>query len=377
MSHIAVFADDLTGASASAGSLAKGFGMPIAIAEQLPRIVPGPIVLNTRSREDSSRSGLVTDWVQQLWEQGCRDFDKRIDTTLRGPAPDELARLRNALPMSPWIGVVAAYPAAGRTTRNGRQYVWEHPVTEILSIHTDYLPAYLFGEGAAVRLVPRQELNTELGRLAQILGESPLPVIFDAVCDADLIKIAEVLHRVRAAYLGPMITVSSGAVLEYYPAPRPKNVAVIIGSPTAINVQQIAYMMHHSEALVVAIDDPFPFAAVAPLIVFHSGLHPIETASREKISEHLATGVCRHLADLAQHNWFPQRLILSGGEMAQAFFDHTHAEGAYIQSSLAPLVGQGIIWGGEYHNTEIVTKGGMVGEESLLFELAVAPAVHS
>lgn len=173
-----VLADDSTGANASAGALAANFGKEIPVFDEIPSLKTFPIVLNTRSRDDSSRRVLVERWALALWQAGVGDFDKRVDTTLRGPGAEELRRLCQALPERPWIGVVAAYPRGGRRTRGGRQYLEGQPLAERLDIETDHLGEYLFGRGASWRMVKTDALGgPDLGpKLARITD----PVIFDA-----------------------------------------------------------------------------------------------------------------------------------------------------------------------------------------------------
>ena len=46
MNNIAVFADDLTGANASAGSLSRGLGVPVLVADVFDFLAQAYIVLN-------------------------------------------------------------------------------------------------------------------------------------------------------------------------------------------------------------------------------------------------------------------------------------------------------------------------------------------
>lgn len=372
----AVFADDLTGASASAGSLAWGLGLPITVSEQLPRDFSGPLVLNTRSREEPDRSGFIAPWVTRLWDQGYRDFDKRIDTTLRGPAPAELAQLIEALPEEPWVGVIAAYPSADRTTMGGRQYLYGKAVTtQLPEVANDCLTDYLFWRSAQVRVVLTEELRQNAQRMAVELS-SFRRVIFDVTSEDDLGHIGQILHHVRGLWTGPIVTVTSGAVLTYYPGHVPERVAVIVGSPTVTNLQQIDYLLKQRAVSLLALAEPISPDSVNSLIVLHSGLTPVKAAHRQPIAAQLADQAGERLSDLRRQGWVPERIIVTGGEMAQAFLDGTHAVGTQVVRLLAPLVGQGIIRGGEYHAAEIVTKGGMVGSEALLYQLTLAPSVN-
>lgn len=373
---IAVFADDLTGANASAGALARALGVPITVSEVGIGVRNGPVVLNTRSREDPTRRQWVSQWTKELWGRGYRGFDKRVDTTLRGPAPYELNLLVQSLPTKPWIGVVAGYPLAGRTTVHGRQFVWNKPVGQVFSeVATDFLPAYFFGDSNGAYIVTTEELNQDFSGLAERLILSHTPVVFDVENQVDLQNIARVLQDVEYLHEGPVVTATSGAVLEYYVAPMDFRVVVIVGSPTQVNLDQIQYISRRRSVRLASLMDPVTPINTPSVVILHSGLEPISSDLREDITEDLAKAAYRRLDELRKQNWVPQRIILTGGEMAQAFLDCTYAKEVRIQTLLAPLVGQGTIIGGEYHGIEIVTKGGLVGTESLLYELSKAPRV--
>ncbi|MCY0877488.1 MAG: hypothetical protein OWU84_00860 [Firmicutes bacterium] len=374
--RLAVLADDATGANASAAALAASLGRDVPVYDALPAVTTFPMVLNTQSREDVSRSGLVQTWARRLWEAGVRDFDKRIDTTLRGPAPDELQRLVAALPDTPWIGVVAAYPQAGRITRGGRQYLDGLPLAERMAVDTDDLGTYLFGGEQSCRIVATHELS--LPGLAEGLLTLGEPVIFDAEDDADLFRIARVLRRVRRRWSGAMLTVTSGAVLHYYPAETDLHTAIIVGSPTAVNIAQVQRLRERLPTWCWPLEEPMlserkPEDAV---IVLHSGLQPVAHRDRRDLSGQLATAALARLHELAKSEWVPERFILTGGELSQAFLRQSGARGAIMHRLAAPLVGHGRIEGGRYADRELLTKGGMVGQPNLLLELVLTPPLR-
>lgn len=374
MRRFAVLADDATGANASAGALAWGLHRAVSVWDDLPPSAPYPLVLNTRSREDSGRSHLVSDWGRVLWNQGVRDFDKRIDTTLRGPAAEELKRLCLALPDVPWIGVVSAYPEADRTTKEGRQWITGQAVHEVLSVQTSHLGEYLFGSPHDVFVISREQYLDQ--HLSERLLEIQKPIVFDVQTEIDLVHVSRILHKVRKRHAGSMVTVTSGAVLRYYPAVSPRRTAIIVGSPTTRNVQQVHYLLRHSNARVGSLGQSLDRMATLPdVIVLHSGLHVVKIGGREAWSRQLAHNAVARLEELSMQGWTPDRLVLTGGEMAQAFLDCTGAVGTRIVAMPEPLVSHGYILAGSYADTEILTKGGMVGDESLFFELASLPAL--
>ena len=373
--RFAVLADDLTGSNASAGDLAMGIGRPVSVLHTLPRTLDGLFVLNSRSREDSSRSALIGPWVNHLWRAGYRDFDKRIDTTLRGPGPMELNLLIRSLPEDPWVGVVAAYPSAGRTTRDGRQYLYERPVSEALSeVAIDDLGPYLFPDGPMPVKIRRELLHQDIAPLLASLTAARR-VCFDVGDEEDLSRVGRILHRIRKSMSGTMVTVSSGALLRYYPGRIPERIAVIVGSPTATNLAQIEYLCQRRPIYDHFLGDPIVFSDLPDVVLLHSGRQPIQAEARQPISRSLAESAANRLLELEQQGWTPERFIITGGEMAQAFLDQVEANAVEILRLPSPLVGQGVIRGGAYSGCEIVTKGGLVGDRQLLHQLVLAPAI--
>lgn len=374
--RLVVFADDATGANASAGALAQSLGRPVPVMDHLGTASHDIVVLNTKSREDPSRVGLIIPWARDLWRAGHRHFDKRIDTTLRGPAPEELENLCHALPQKPWVGVVAAYPDAARSTRGGRQWVGDQLARDVVDIASDDVGKYLFGQGGC--LYVNSDRYTESALASELLN-SPDPVIFDAFSNHHLAQVAAIIRLIRQFYPGPVVTVSSGALFCFYPAGPPARTLIIVGSPTMINLQQVAYLQKHYKMLTWPLDQPLTQADASslPVIILHSGLTPVEARNRQDLSSLLAERAVTRLEELSHYHWVPQRFILTGGEMAQSFLDHVQATGTQMAGFAAPLVGHGWIDGGRYSGIEIMTKGGMVGAHTLLFELASRPSLSS
>lgn len=174
-----------------------------------------------------------------------------------------------------------------------------------------------------------------------------------------------------------MLTVTSGALLRYYPLDHPLRTVIIMGSPTDTNVSQVNFLAKRHPAVVWALKEAHTtIHPKQPLIALHSGLQPIAQHERLDVTEHLVTLALERLEELANTGWFPQRLILTGGELSQVFLSRTAAHGTLIRRLAAPLVGHGWIEGGLFGGCEVLTKGGMVGQPPLLLELVLAPALN-
>ena len=229
---IGVIADDFTGASDIANTLAKGLlgqgglvttqymGVPEGAAG--PEVEAGVISLKSRSIpvEDAVASSLAA--LHWLKAQGCRQivfkYCSTFDSTPAGNIGPVAEALADALDVK---GVVAcpSFPAMRRTVYEGHLFVGDrllnesgmqnHPLTPMtdadirrwLRLQTDsdvgHVPAPVVGEGA-------EAIDAALRACAQ-RGETL--VIVDAVTDEDLVRIG------KACADAPLLTGGSGIAL--------------------------------------------------------------------------------------------------------------------------------------------------------------------
>lgn len=122
-----VLADDLTGALDTGVQLAQRGARVWAFVEgETPHLPPeGTDVavanLDSRHLPPEQAAERVRAWAEMYAGQGVRRFYKKTDSALRGNIGAELSALRQALgARALWF--VPAFPAAGRTTRGGRQF---------------------------------------------------------------------------------------------------------------------------------------------------------------------------------------------------------------------------------------------------------------
>jgi uncharacterized protein YgbK (DUF1537 family) len=229
---IGVIADDFTGASDVANTLAKGLpGQGGLVTSQFmgvpqgtvgPEIEAGVVSLKSRSIpvEDAVASSLAAlDWLKA---QGCRQFVFKycstFDSTPEGNIGPVAEALADALDVK---GVVAcpAFPAMGRTVYQGHLFVGDalldesgmqnHPLTPMtdsnirrwLRLQTasevGHVPAQVVGAGA--------EAIAAALRACAHRGETL--AIVDAVADEDLVRIGQ------ACADAPLLTGGSGIAL--------------------------------------------------------------------------------------------------------------------------------------------------------------------
>lgn len=196
-----VLADDATGALECA-SLLAGLGLAVAIAFGGPRGAPGLLVVDTETRHLSAEAAGA---VVRRW--AVAGLFKKTDSTLRGNIAAELLALPGPVVYLP------AYPALGRTVREGRLFVDGVPVHETDFARDGRHPvtsssiAALFPAGTT-RLVPEPSALSLDDERVQIC---------DAETDADLVRFTEVLAGRRVTLAGPGGIVKLWAGLRDFP----------------------------------------------------------------------------------------------------------------------------------------------------------------
>ena len=200
-----IIADDLTGAADTAVQFSKqGIRTALFLTTELDlRRVDAAVkvVAVTTGSRHCSRSEAkkrVASVVKKALRKGCRRFYKKIDSTFRGNVGAELEALMEA-DGADRLMLVPAYPAAGRTTKAGYQYVNGKLLHEsgfardpLEPAAESFIPAIL---GKETRLPVHI-----VGRQSVIAGETLEKnqdgiFVFDAENDADLREIGELLDK--------------------------------------------------------------------------------------------------------------------------------------------------------------------------------------
>ena len=230
--RLGVIADDFTGASDIANTLAKGmagasgmvttqyFGIPSGAAA--PDCEAGVVSLKSRSiaaPEAIDLSLQALDWLlrqgcEQIVFKYCSTFDSTADGNI-GPVGEALC---DALGVS---GVVAcpAFPAAGRTLYQGHLFVGDRLLNESGLQHHPLNPMtdadirrwLTLQSQSAVGLVPWSVVRHGAAAIAAALAEAGAKceklVIVDALTEADLAEIGKAAAKAR------LITGGSGVAM--------------------------------------------------------------------------------------------------------------------------------------------------------------------
>jgi len=214
MIRLLIIADDLTGALDSGVKLAEA-GIPTEV-----RISPGcpdspdeefeastlTLVVDTQTRhlpagEAYARVESLVHWARK---KGIRLFYKKTDSTLRGNLGVEMAALMNAGGGGPLV-FAPAFPALGRTTEGGRQYVNGVPLEDTVFAR-DLLNPVRTG---SVREILRQGVDLDVREvepsgLAAALREAGeqekelLVIVVNGRTEEDLAETARALARALA-----------------------------------------------------------------------------------------------------------------------------------------------------------------------------------
>lgn len=229
---IGVIADDFTGGSDIANTLAKGVapegglgtaqyaGIPSGPAD--PGVEAGVVSLKSRSTPADQAVANSLRALEWLLAQGCRQilfkYCSTFDSTDRGnigPVAEALAKRLDARA----VAVCPAFPAAGRTVYQGHLFVFDrllsesgmqnHPLTPM----TDPDLRRVLGRqtGAGIGLVAHPQVAAGPARLratlAEIAARGETFAVIDAISEGDLLTIGEALSG------APLLTGGSGIAL--------------------------------------------------------------------------------------------------------------------------------------------------------------------
>ena len=214
MAGILIFADDLTGAADSAAGFI-GKSPEVVVALDVRVRVRAPVLsidLDTRMLPEDAACAKVEQAFSSRRAGEADILFKKIDSTLRGHVAPELRAARQALGPKRPILLAPAFPAQGRTVRNGLVHVNGRPLRG--------------------------------GNLAPLLGRDDISVC-DAETDSDLRAIARkgLALRPRPLFVGSAgLARALAAALprrKARPALLPRGpIAVVVGSASRVSLRQ-------------------------------------------------------------------------------------------------------------------------------------------
>jgi uncharacterized protein YgbK (DUF1537 family) len=350
-----LIADDLTGALDTAAEFGALCGpVPVSWSDGS---VAGSQAIATATREAARADAVAKVARVAPLLAGADIAFKKIDSLLRGHPAAELGA---CLAAGRWRSVVLApaFPAQGRITRDGRQYVRQ-------------------GEGWQGVAPPLVALLAAEGLAAQAgVPAAPLPagiVVFDAETETDLRRIV----ACGRAAPGPVLWCGSGglgrALAEGAPVRAETRlhgpVLGLFGSDQATTRRQLAAC----GALWNALRDPPDSApriadqlAIRGAALVTLDLPP--ALSRAEAAHRIAAGFAALVAALPR----PGTLLVAGGETLGAICTALGAEALLTHGLVAPGVPRATMRGGRWDGLEVISKSGAFGGDTLWRDLLQA-----
>lgn len=417
---IGVIADDFTGASDIAVTLASGLpgegglhtvqypGVPDSAAER--HVEAGVIALKSRSLpadEAVTQSLAACEW---LLAQGCQQivfkYCSTFDSTDKGNIGPVLDALRQRL-AAKRVVVCPAFPAMGRTVYQGHLFVWDkllnqsgmehHPVTPMKDADirrvlqrqsttpVAHLPWKLVNKGSAV-------INDQLTQLTET---GPQLVVVDALHDEDLIQLGIAVADDRLISGGSAIALAlahnqiragraAGNPQKLAPVAGPA--AILVGSCSGATRGQIAE--HQKRWAVKAVDidavmedkitpqqlAEFVFAHQENLpLVYSSGTPDVVAEIQQRYGQQrVSAKLDRLFGDTAQLlvQQGVRRLVVGGGETSGAVVSALQPTSLQVGQEIDPGV-PALLAGGEAPVALALKSGNFGRQDFFAHALAV------
>lgn len=346
MLDMRILADDLTGALDAAARIVHACG-PVPVRWTTNGLsLAGAMAFDTGSREASRGEAVSAVRIAMPLIAGAGFAYKKIDSLWRGNTAAEIVAaflaggFRHAV-------IAPAFPAQGRVTRAGRQWKCGADGSDEL-VPVD-LVAALADEGFAVtRCTPGDAVPPGLS-------------LWDADCDADLVRIAEAGRRLATP---PMWCGSAGlaaALMGVGTPPRPVFEAPltgVFGSDSPIIRRQLAAIGDRARRLTP--DDP-----VIPAIYDLTPLAPLPRAEAAQVIASAVAFLCDRVAR-------PASVVAAGGETLRSLCGTIGADHLLVDGEFEPGVPMSLVQGGRWHGVRIISKSGAFGDEGLLVRILAA-----
>jgi uncharacterized protein YgbK (DUF1537 family) len=411
-----IIADDLSGAADCASAYAGAGRETLVMIDRdaVGDIGPADVVAidaDSRRMPAAQAAQLHRELHARYWSPGLA-FYKKIDSTLRGNFAAEIAAVVDAA----GLAIVApAFPAAGRTTRNGRQYVNGVALEESEIWRAEGkagvadIPAMLQGHGVRTGLLGiagvRSGARELAARLHAAAHEGMQAVVCDVETDDDLRAIAQASPHIAV----PSFWVGSAGLAVYLAqlaggaASAPPGAAVsgailtVVGSLSGVSRAQAARLQEVtgmrrvdiSASLLRQGGSDARRAGLQQTLAATLGqgqdlLLTIGMDETVDIGEglHLCQGLAGLLAPLAG---MIGALVSTGGETARAILCAMHYRGLRLVGEIEPGVPLSIAAGPR--PMAVITKAGAFGNRDTLLhchavlrqarDAAVIPTFHT
>lgn len=371
----------MTGAAdALAPFAAAGRRAHLVVGREVPDV--DVLAVSTASRagaESEARAG-VGRAVRSLRERGVGRFYKKVDSTLRGHVGAEVGTLLDVLGTSVLGVVCPAFPAMGRTVRDGRLLLDGRPIDRDAraSVTREAQAATGRLEGLFAELGPITPVRLEVVRagpraVASVLQHAPRVAIVDAAETDDLAVVAAACRMLERGYVGVgsggFAAALAGPAQVGLPALACDRVLVVVGSLHARSRAQLAHLVERPDVALVELDVGGLHGATAAdgsLLSAERAVTVVSTPPSPGTSA--PHDVARTLGELVHRSAVEEvcGLVVTGGDLAAAVLSSTRTAGVTMFGEVAPGLPVGRLVGGTFAGALLITKSGGFGAPDLL-----------
>ncbi|MBO1110734.1 D-threonate kinase [Bordetella petrii] len=392
---IAIVADDLTGSGDTAVQFVRA-GWPTQLSvgragQALADPAAGRaevIAVTTHSRPlpGPQAAAVVRDDVAALRAAGVRRLYKKVDSTLRGAFKAEIDAARQAWRDDAIAVVCPAFPATGRTVRDGILYVDGRPVTETSSatdpvtpVTESHIPTLLGGAPLPVidGETPRALADRILAAGAVVVADAQTPADMDRLACAIVLLGERALPVGSGGLAAPLARLWAGAESQ-------GTVIVVVTSQHSAARRQAAALQacgaqSWSPTLAQLADDTAwrDWAArvvqAAPAAQAQATL--LLLAPEGRLDGLDSDAVAARLGGLAGQLTLgggAAGVVATGGDGASAVLAALQAGGIALVDEVTGGVPLGTLTGGPAAGLPIVTKAGGFGADDVLIRAASA-----
>ena len=408
-----VVADDLTGANGTGVLLANKKLKMISIfeKEKLKNDLPYEGIVystNTRCSDKEDAYKAVSDTLKSFNCNEVLNFGKRIDSTLRGNLGAEIDAFMDVLGDDMVGCVVPCYPKMGRIVKNGIMHV-NGVLLEETEAATDALKPV---RSSKVEDIIKEQTDRSIksfhhfdlqqghdaliNKVKKAVQNKQHILVFDGVCEEDISLIADVIEKSGIKFFsvdpGPFIAEvinkkkNSNKVLAVDGTTNPvarKQLETLISSQDIYSIEVVVKDVLYSDEtkkkeqkrVVGLIKQSLPFFkkyCVYEDSIFPEKKNDLDAIFREKnVSvDQLMLLINSFFAEIAfqvfkQDDMF-NGLFSCGGDITVAVCKRFEAHGMIPKQEIIPLAVFGNLQAGNGRNVNLITKGGMVGDNDAM-----------
>ncbi|MGK3143206.1 four-carbon acid sugar kinase family protein [Pantoea sp. C2G6] len=410
---VAIIADDLTGANATAALLStRGFTTLTCLDNPGETEHYDVVSFSTDSRSVPPQQAYdrVTRYLE-LIDPEITTISKRIDSTLRGNLGAEVDAIIDRYPQLMAV-VVPAYPSSGRICVGGSLLVNGIPLQNTAMRHDPKNP---MTESSVVELF-RKQTNKNLGTISLcdvLAGEKAVTrelkslyqknvriVVIDATTEEDIQQIASAVIQAGIPFfcVDPGVFTASLCWLRYSSGRKRTNkIFVAIGSVSELTQRQIRKLRYERQVYIETLSaetlidyalHPEAAAELAESLTAKTAQYDVTGIDTVELPEHISClrtlskkyaldeheitclinkGIAEVTAQVLTRDNSPvSALYSSGGDVVVAITRRLQGNGVILKDEVEPLTVYGNLTGGLCREIPIITKGGFVGDDNTL-----------